>query len=80
MAKSEMPYMESYSNGYKPPSGSAGSAAFGEYSHKKNPLKVPKKGSSISDGTGMGANADRSKVARMEAEQARKENLRGYGC
>lgn len=72
--------MESYGMGYKPPAGSAGSAAFGEYSHKKNPLKVPRKGSSISDSTGVGANADRSKMARLQEEQFRKENLRGYGC
>jgi hypothetical protein len=39
----KMTNMQGYSNGYKPPHGSAGKAAYGEYSHKSNPLAVPKK-------------------------------------
>lgn len=80
MAKKMMPYMQGYSNGYKPPSGSAGGEAKGEYSTKGNPRSVPKKGSSIPDVSPMGQNADHSKMARMQSEQAKKESLRGYGC
>lgn len=65
------------SPGYKPPNGSAGAKAFGEYSHKSNPLSVPKKGSSIGPGYG---NNDRMKAMAHIEEQARKENLRGQPC
>lgn len=65
------------SAGYKPPTGSAGSKAHGEYSHKKNPLSVPEKGSAIGAGYG---NADRMKAMRNKDEQLRKENLRGQPC
>lgn len=81
MVKKMMPYMETYGGqnnpGYKPPSGSAGAKAFGEYSHKSNPLSVPMKGSAIGPGYG---NADRMKAQEMEREQARKEQLRGQPC
>lgn len=63
--------------GYKPPGGSAGSAARGEYSNKSNPLSVPKKGSQIGAGYG---NADRMKAMSNKDEQVRKENLRGQAC
>lgn len=76
-----MPRMETYGGqnnpGYEPPSGSAGSSAFGEYSHKKNPMSVPKKGSQIGPGYG---NSDRMKAMAHKEEQARKENLRGQPC
>lgn len=80
MAKQKMTNMTAYDNGYVPPRGSAGRAAFGEYSHKRNPMGVPKKGSAL-DGTGEFAdNADHNKVMRLKDEQERKENLRGYAC
>jgi hypothetical protein len=76
-----MPTMQTYggqeSAGYKPPSGSAGRAAYGDYGHKSNPLKVPMKGSQIGAGYG---NADRQKAMRNKDEQLRKENLRGQAC
>lgn len=76
-----MPRMETYGGqnnpGYEPPRGSAGSSAFGEYSHKKNPMSVPKKGSQIGPGYG---NSDRMKAMAHKEEQARKENLRGQPC
>lgn len=80
MAKKMMPYMQANGGTYKPPSGSAGSKAYGNYSHKKNPLSEPKKGSEIRSEGSYGMNADKSKVHRLEAEQARAENLRGTGC
>ena len=79
MAKDMMPYMKGYSNGYKPPSGSAGGEAKGDYSHKKNPRSVPKKGSEITMSQ-YGMNADKEKVHRLMKEQAKAESLRGYGC
>ncbi len=76
-----MPNMSTYGGqenpGYKPPTGSAGRAAKGEYSTKSNPLSVPKKGSEI--GTGYG-NADRQKAMRSKDEEAKKESLRGQAC
>jgi hypothetical protein len=76
-----MPNMSTYggqeSPGYKPPSGSAGSAAKGLYSTKTNPLSVPEKGSQIGAGYG---NADRMKAMNSKNEQAKKENLRGQAC
>jgi len=76
-----MPNMSTYggqeSPGYKPPSGSAGRYAKGEYSHNKNPMSVPEKGSQIGAGYG---NADRMKAMRNKDEQLRKENLRGQAC
>ena len=75
-----MEYMKGYSQGYKPPTGSAGGEAKGEYSHSSNPRPVPKKGSSIGPGSDYGTNADRSKVMSLKDEQAKKENLRGMGC
>ena len=80
MAKGKMEYMKGYSNGYKPPSGSAGSEAKGEYSHRSNPLRVPSKGSSIGSVSAFGLNSDRAKVKKLEEEQKAKESLRGYGC
>lgn len=80
MAKNMMPNMYPNGSSYKPPSGSAGKAAFGEYSHKKNPLSAPRKGSEIKSMGDYGRNADREKIVRLEAEQARAENLRGIGC
>lgn len=78
MAKME--YMESYGQGYKPPKGSAGSSARGEYSKKSNPLPVPRKGSQIGSDSDYGMNADKSKVKMLQKEQARAESLRGQGC
>ncbi len=76
-----MPNMETYGGqnkpGYKPPSGSAGSAARGEYSTKSNPLSVPEKGSMIGPGYG---NADRMKAMSNKDQQLKKENLRGQAC
>lgn len=76
-----MPNMSTYGGqenpGYKPPTGSAGSAAKGLYSTKSNPLSVPQKGSAIGPGYG---NADRMKAMRSKDEQAKKENLRGQPC
>ena len=78
--KKMMPYMEGYSKGYMPPKGSAGGEAFGEYSYKKNPREVPKKGSEISGESNFGQNADRMKAMKLQREQAKNESLRGYGC
>lgn len=76
-----MPNMSTYGGqenpGYKPPSGSAGRAAKGLYSHNDNPMSVPKKGSQIGPGFG---NADRMKAMRNKDEQAKNENLRGQAC
>jgi hypothetical protein len=76
-----MPRMETYGGqdnpGYQPPKGSAGASAFGEYSTKKNPMSVPKKGSDIGPGYG---NADRMKAMRAKDEQEKKESLRGQPC
>lgn len=80
-ANKMMPHMQTYggqeSPGYHPPTGNAGSAAKGLYSHKSNPMSVPKKGSSIGPGYG---NADRMKAMRNKDEQLRAENLRGQAC
>lgn len=79
-----MEYMTGYGNatGYSPPKGSAGKAAFGNYSHKSNPLSVPKKGSSISSGEPYGGrNPDVVKMQGLIKAQERKESLRGQsGC
>jgi hypothetical protein len=80
MAKQKMVNMTAYSNGYVPPKGSAGAAAFGDHSHKKNPMSVPRKGSSLEGEAGFGYNADRTKVMGLKREQAMKESLRGYPC
>jgi hypothetical protein len=76
-----MPNMSTYggqeSPGYKPPTGSAGRAAKGEYSTKSNPLSVPQKGSEIGAGYG---NSDRMKMMAAKDAQAKKENLRGQAC
>lgn len=76
-----MPNMSTYGGqenpGYKPPTGSAGRSAKGEYGHSSNPLSVPQKGSQIGPGYG---NADRLKAMRNKDEQLRKENLRGQAC
>lgn len=76
-----MPRMETYGGqekpGYEPPEGSAGASAFGEYSHKSNPLSVPKKGSAIGPGYG---NTDRMKMMKAKDEEAMKESLRGKPC
>lgn len=76
-----MPNMSTYGGqenpGYKPPGGTAGSKAFGEYSTKTNPLSVPRKGSQIGAGYG---NADRMMAMRNKDAQARKEDLRGQPC
>lgn len=78
MVKKMMPNMSTYGGqenpGYKPPSGSAGVAAKGEYSYASNPKSVPKKGSAIGAGAG---NADRMKAMSNKDAQATKENLRG---
>jgi len=76
-----MPYMKGSGKGYKPPSGSAGGEAKGEYSSKKAPARpVPKKGSEIGSDSAFGMNADRAKVKSLQMEQAKAESLRGYGC
>lgn len=80
MPKDKMPYMKGSGNSYKPPSGSAGGEAKGAYSYSKNPRSVPKKGSQLGSDSAYGMNADKSKVKRLQAEQARNESLRGYGC
>lgn len=80
MAKNMMPNMYPNGSSYKPPSGSAGKAAFGHYSYKKNYMSVPKKGSEIRSMADYGRHADKAKVERLESEQARAENLRGIGC
>ncbi len=76
-----MPNMSTYGGqekpGYKPPTGSAGRAARGEYSTKSNPLSVPEKGSQIGAGYG---NSDRMKAMASKDAQAKKENLRGQAC
>jgi hypothetical protein len=81
MVKKMMPNMSTYGGqenpGYKPPSGSAGSKAHGEYSSKNNPLAGPSKGSGIGAGYG---NADRMKAMSSKDAQAKKESLRGQAC
>lgn len=76
-----MPRMDTYGGqdnpGYHPPEGSAGRDAFGDYSHRKNPLRVPEKGSDIGPGYG---NADRMKIMREKDIQEKKESLRGQPC
>lgn len=76
-----MPRMDTYggqnSPGYQAPSGSAGKAAFGDYSSKTNPLSTPKKGSSIGPGYG---NSDRMKAMSAKNAQASAESLRGMPC
>ena len=76
-----MPNMSTYGGqenpGYKPPTGTAGRAARGEYSTKSNPLSVPKKGSEIGAGYG---NSDRMKAMASKDAQAKKESLRGQAC
>ena len=76
-----MPNMSTYggqeSPGYKPPQGSAGSAAKGLYSNKSNPLSVPQKGSQIPAGYG---NSDRMKAMASKDAEAKKESLRGQAC
>lgn len=80
MARQKMTNMTAFNNGYVPPRGSAGKAAFGEYSHKKNPMSVPKKGSDLRGTSEFADNADHNKVMRLKDEQAKAENLRGYAC
>jgi hypothetical protein len=81
MAKQKMANMTGYSNGYTPPKGNAGAAAKGNYSHNRNPMGVPRKGSSIDGDMGYGYNSDRGKVMSMKKSQAMNENLRGQaGC
>lgn len=80
MAKQKMAYMTAYSNGYVPPKGSAGAAAYGDYSHKSNPMGVPRKGSSLPNGSEYGNNSDSQKVYNLTKVQASKESLRGYAC
>lgn len=75
-----MEYMTGYNNGYVPPRGSAGSAAFGNYSSKSNPMSVPRKGSSIGTTSEFSNNADHNKVQSLKGQQAVRENLRGYSC
>ena len=81
MAKQKMANMTGYSNGYTPPKGSAGSAAKGEFSSNRNPMGVPKKGSSLDGSMGDGYKSDRGKVMGLKRSQAMNENLRGQaGC
>ncbi len=80
-ANKMMPNMSTYGGqeqaGYKPPTGSTGAKAHGEYSTKTNPLSTPKKGSSIGPGYG---NSDRMKAMGNKDAQAKKEALRGMSC
>lgn len=78
--RASMEYMKGYSNGYTPPKGSAGGEAKGMYSTDHNPRPVPRKGSSIEASSGLGRNADREKVMRLQQEQKQREGLRGCGC
>lgn len=80
MAKQKMANMTGYTNGYVPPKGDAGRAAYGEYSHKRNPLGVPMKGSQLRGTSEFADNADHNKVMRLKDEQRRKESLRGQAC
>lgn len=80
MAKQKMVNMTAYNNGYVPPKGSAGRAAFGEYSTKHNPMSVPRKGSQIGTVNEFGNNSDHNKVMGLKDQQSRKENLRGQAC
>lgn len=80
MARQKMAYMDAYNNGYVPPRGSAGAAAFGEYSTKKNPMSVPRKGSALPSGSDFGDNKDRNRVQALTRDEAMKESLRGYSC
>lgn len=80
MAKQKMANMTAYNNGYVPPRGSAGAAAHGEHSHKKNPMSVPRKGSQLGSDNQFANNSDHNKVMGLKREQAMKENLRGYPC
>lgn len=81
MPKKMMPSMDTYGGqnnpGYKPPMGSAGGAAKGLYSHSKNPMSVPMKGSQIGAGYG---NADRMKAMSNQKAQMKNESLRGKAC
>jgi hypothetical protein len=77
MMKNMSTYGGQENPGYHPPTGNAGRAAKGEYSHNSNPLSVPRKGSEISAGYG---NADRMKAMRNKNEQESKETLRGIPC
>jgi hypothetical protein len=76
----KMANMTGYSNGYTPPSGSAGASAFGNYSSKKNTMGVPRKGSSINSGTAVYNNSDHQKVMSLKVAQSARESLRGQGC
>lgn len=80
MAKQKMTNMTAYNNGYVPPRGSAGAAAYGEYSTRKNPMSVPRKGSSLPDGAEYGYNSDAQKVHNLTRAESAKESLRGYAC
>ena len=76
-----MPSMDTHGGqnnpGYHPPTGSAGSKAFGNYSTKNNPLGTPMKGSAIGPGYGC---SDRMKAMSAKDAQAKKESLRGMPC
>jgi len=76
----KMKNMTAYNNGYVPPKGSAGAAAFGQFSTKHNPMSVPKKGSAIEGTSEFGSNMDHNKVRSLQSQEARKESLRGYAC
>ena len=80
-ANKMMSNMSSYggqeSPGYRPPTGSAGSAAHGMHGHKSNPMSVPQKGSQIGAGYG---NADHMKAQSSMRAQEAAESLRGKAC
>lgn len=80
MASQKMAHMTAYSNGYTPPKGNAGSAAYGNYSHKSNPMGVPRKGSALMGDSEFASNSDHNKVMGLKREQSMKEKLRGYCC
>lgn len=77
----KMAKMTGYGNGYTPPKGNAGPSAYGEYSHKSNPMGVPTKGSQInSTGDYQARNGDHAKVMSLKMAQNAKESLRGQAC
>ena len=76
----KMAKMTGYGSGYTPPSGSAGASAFGEYSHKRNPMGVPRKGSSINSAVEVYMNSDHQKVMNLKGQRSSQESLRGQAC
>jgi hypothetical protein len=81
MASQKMEKMTAYGSGYTPPRGNAGPAAKGVHSTNRNPMSVPRKGSTLDGDMGDGMNSDRGKVMSGKRAQAMNERLRGQpGC